>query len=98
MEKSISQIESFIKNLRLNEIIFKPHALTRMVERNLNEDHVREVVLRAPLAGLVMQDEEKFLVMFKDTGDKDLNVVARIVGDKLKIITAYPSHTVRRVK
>ena len=99
-DMSISEIESFIKRRKPARIKFDPHALLRLVQRNMNESTLIEVIKKNKIVAIEKQQFPKFKVVFEANNpeDKDINIIAKRDGKNLVVITAFPSEIVRRVK
>lgn len=95
---SIGEIENFIKRRKLTKIVFDPHAVTRVMERDLNEDVVKDIIRKKEIVSIEKQKYPKFRVTFKMENDNDINIVAKKDGKRLLVITAFPSKVNRREK
>lgn len=94
MVETLEELKKLLKNLKRENIIFKPYFYTKNIERPyLNE----ELVIRAlrdinNLIGLqkqIVEDEERYRIGIKLSNRYTLVIVVQIKDKNLYIITAW---------
>lgn len=86
----MSEVEKIIKRVKQNEVVWRGHALQRMLERNISREDVKIVLQDGKIIEEYPDDFPfpSFLVMGYSKG-RVLHVVCSISEDALWIITAY---------
>jgi len=92
IEKALKLIKSQLKK----EVIESKHFKDQCIERELDIDKVKEVAKTNKILGILEQSESLYKIWFYYEKEKDLNIIIRIVDDKVKFVTVFPCYSERR--
>lgn len=92
IEEALKLIKSQLKK----EIIESKHFKDQCIERELDTNKVKEVAETNKILGILEQDENLYKIWFYYEKHKDLNIIIRIIDNKIKFVTVFPCYSERR--
>lgn len=91
---AISKIKKRIKK----DIVETKHFKDKCIERELDPEKVKEIAQANKILGILEQEEGLYKVWFYYEKHKDLNIILRLIGKKIKFVTVFPCYSERRKK
>jgi len=94
----IKDVEEFIKSRKPEEISASQKIEEKLNDRKLELEKIKEIISNNDIVGILGQEGNVYKSWFKYEQNKDLNIIVRIKGNNLYIVSAFPCEIERRVK
>lgn len=86
-----------IRNSLSENIAFTKHFVDQCIDRKLDENRIRKILLDSRILGILEQGEALYKIWFFYEKNKDLNIILRISNNEdIRLVTVFPCYSDRR--
>lgn len=89
---------NIIQNNIQQNIIESRHFKEKCNERNFDINSIKKLIQKNKILGILEQNNNLYKIWYFYEKNKDLNIILKIINNRIKLITIFPSESKRRQK